>query len=125
MKSYIKYFSLFVVFTILMIGLLIRLYDYDKQQLAAVFNQGKYMMHDEFTLSLNNSLVKDKSEIKLEEIIMMIELHKSQYLMINQQEQEVSLKNSFIDMSIKYDLKDSLVLKSATLNLPNLSYCEN
>lgn len=126
MKYFIRHFSLLIVFFILVFGFVIKFHNYEEQKELEYIKIGKYTFDKNYTFTVNDSLIKNKTISEYKDILFkIIKLHRNSKIEVNKMEKIISLKNKFVQFNLKYDLQDSLIFKSTQLYITNLNYCED
>src|SRR5690554_2148310 len=103
MKPFIKYFSLFVVFAIFMLGMSVRLYDYNNREIGKHFKKGKYTFDKNFTFLINDTIIRNKTNSECNYMWRkLMKLHQNNIHIINPSKDTIMLKNKFIDIVVVY-----------------------
>ena len=126
MKYFIRHFSLLIVFFILVFGFVIKFHNYEEQKELEYIKIGKYTFDKNYTFTVNDSLIKNKTISEYNDILFkIIKLHRNSKIEVNKMEKIITLKNKFVQFNLKYDLQDSLIFKSTQLYITKLNYCED
>ena len=92
MKYFIRHFSLLIVFFILVFGFVIKFHNYEEQKELEYIKIGKYTFDKNYTFTVNDSLIKNKTISEYNDILFkIIKLHKNSKIEVNKMEKIITL----------------------------------